>query len=155
MSPLGIIFRALVILVAFIAAFALLAFAIHLIQAVFFIVATVACILFAVFVYKKVFRKGAGFETEEQLTGTACLTSKDGSVRLFEKEPAVSDLVFQASGSETGSPQLPSTNLLIEVPAKIDVKVLEESDLALKVKIIEGAQKGKVGWVDKSHVKRS
>lgn len=154
MSPLGIIFRAFVILIAFIAAFAFLAFAIHLLQAVFFIVATVACILFAVFVYKKMFHKSSDTEIEES-SGTASLTSKDGNVRLFNKEPAVSDLVYQASDSETAGSQLPSTNLMIEVPSEIEVKILEESDLTLKIKIKEGAQKGKVGWVDKSHVKRS
>lgn len=155
MSPLGIVFRALVILIAFIAAFALLAFAIHLLQAVFFIVATLACILFAVFVYKRVFRKGSGSEIEEPSGGTASLTSKDGNVRLFNKEPGVSDLVYQASDSESDKAQLPSTHLMIEVPSEIEVEILEESDLALKIKIKDGAQKGKVGWVDKSHVKRS
>lgn len=123
---------------------AVFAFVLKLVFTVAALLGILLCILAAFFVFRKLFGKKTQAANSDGLR-QAALWSNEGEVQLFKEEPKVHQLVDKSSAN------LPAANVLT-VSANAEVSVLEESDIALRIKIKTGDHKGRVGWVDKSYV---
>jgi len=106
------------------------------------ILGIVLCGLAAVYIFRKLFFGGQKEETGAQRETK--LWSQEGTIQLFKDEPKVHQLVDK---SASGLPAKITT-----VPSDSEVTVIEESDIALRIKIKSGEHKGSIGWVDKAYV---
>lgn len=141
MSPSAIVLRIIILVVAFCVLIAVFAFALKLVFLVVSLVGIVLCGLAVFFIFRKLFFPAT--QTTESPRETK-LRSEEGIVPLFREEPKVHQLVDKSMAS------LP--NNVIKIPGEEEVSVLEESDIALRIKVQSGEHKGRIGWVDKSYV---
>lgn len=141
MSPSAIVLRIIILVVAFCVLIAVFAFALKLVFLLASLVGIVLCGLAAFFLFRKLFFPTP--EATERLRDTK-IRSEEGIVPLFREEPKVHQLVDKSMSS------LPEN--VIKIPGEEEVSVLEESDIALRIKVRSGEHKGRIGWVDKSYV---
>lgn len=141
---MSVVLRLLLLIVAFFFFLGILGFLFKLVWIVAFLVAMGVCFLVALGLFKRIIlptEAGAG-KPKEMETKLWC---EDGLVSLFDSEPDATKLI-------EGKMSSASDNLVIQVPSETTIKILAESELALKVKLTSGDRKGAVGWVDKSDV---
>lgn len=143
MSPGGIVLRILILVVAFCALIAILAFALKLMFMVAAIIGIVLCVGAAFIVFRHLFFPSSKDNTEAALRETK-LWSQAGDVQLFKDEPKVHQLVDKSHAN------LPAK--ILTVPSNAEVAVIQESDIAIRIKIKSGEHKGRIGWVDKANV---
>lgn len=141
-SPGGIILRVIILVVAFCVLIAVLAFALKLAFMLAALVGILLCGIGAFFIFKKLFMQN---KTEVvAIPSETKLWSPEGTVHVFKEEPKVHQLVDKSLANQH------SKTLIVTSDAQ--VTVLEESDIALRIKLTSGAHKGQTGWVDKAHV---
>ncbi len=144
MSPLGVVLRIVAILIVFCVLIGIFAFVLKL---AFLAISLIGILLCAGVVYlvakKMFFSKRKEVEVTSDTLDTK-LWSPGGQIQLFPEEPQLTHLI------ERSNNQLPAK--VVSVSAETKVSVLEESDIALRIKIKTGDHKGKVGWVDKASV---
>ncbi|MBX3151839.1 hypothetical protein KF728_16905 [Candidatus Obscuribacterales bacterium] len=143
MSPGGIVLRILILVVAFCVLIAVLAFALKVVFMLAAIIGIVLCVGASFLVFRHLFFPGSKEKKESGLRETR-LWSQAGEVQLFKEEPKVHQLVDKSSAN------LPAR--LVTVPSDQEVTVLQESDIAIRIKIKSGEYKGRIGWVDKANV---
>lgn len=144
MSPSAIVLRIIILVVAFCVLIAVFAFALKLVFLVASLLGILLCGLAAFFIFRKLFF-ASNTETATERPREAKLSSQEGEVvPLFREEPKVHQLVDKSMTS------LPKN--VIKIPGEAEVSVLEESDIALRIKVRTGEHKGRIGWVDKSYV---
>jgi len=143
MSPGGVVLRILLLVVAFCVLIAILAFALKVVFMLAAIIGIVLCVGASFLVFRHLFFPATRAKTESGLRETK-LWSQAGEVQLFKEEPKVHQLVDKSSAS------LPAK--IVTVPSDAEVTVLQESDIAIRIKIKSGEHKGRIGWVDKANV---
>jgi hypothetical protein len=143
MSPGAIVLRIIILVVAFCLLVALLAFALKLVFLVASLVGIVLCGIAAFFIFRKLFFNSKT-EKEDMPIRETKLWSQEGSVQIYKQEPKVHQLVDKSSAAAPAK--------MLTVPADAEVSVLQESDIAIRIKIKTGAHKGHIGWVDKANV---
>lgn len=142
MSPGGIILRVIILVVAFCILIAVLAFALKLAFMLAALVGILLCGIGAFFIFKTLFMQNK--KDVASAPSQTKLWSPEGTVLVFKDEPKVHQLVDKSLANQQ------SKTLIVTSDAK--VTVLEESDIALRIKVTSGAHKGQTGWVDKAHV---
>ncbi len=141
MSPSAIVLRIIILVVAFCVLIAVFAFALKLVFLLASLIGIILCGLAAFLLFRKLFFPAA--QATDNLRETK-IRSEEGIIPLFREEPKVHQLVDKSMSS------LP--NNVIKIPGEEEVVVLEESDIALRIKVQSGEHKGRIGWVDKSYV---
>jgi hypothetical protein len=141
LSPSAIVLRIIILVVAFCVLIAVFAFMLKLVFLVASLVGIAICGLAAFLIFRKLFFTASDSAAAERET---TIRSLDGTVPLFNEMPNVHQLVDKSMSN------LPRN--VIEIPGEQEVLVLEERDIALRIKIQTGEHKGRVGWVDRSHV---
>ncbi|MBX9668554.1 MAG: hypothetical protein K2X93_13095 [Candidatus Obscuribacterales bacterium] len=144
MSPLNIVLRIVAILLIFCVLIAIFAFVLKLAFLAISLIGVLLCLGVVYLVTKKLFFSKQREEDTSASTRDIKLWSPEGTIPLFQEEPQLTHLI------ERNSAQLPAK--AVSVTAETEVSVLDESDIALRIKIRSGAHKGKVGWVDKASV---
>lgn len=143
MSPASIVLRIIILVVVFCVLIAVFAFAMKLIFLLVSLLGIILCALAVFFIFQKLFSP-AKEEVESVRQREGKLSSQEGLVPLFREEPGVHQLVDKSKEN------LPKN--VINIPADAEVSVLQESDIALRIKVTSGEHRGRIGWVDKSHV---
>ena len=141
MSPSAIVLRIIILVVAFCVLIAVFAVALKLVFLLASLIGIILCGLAAFLLFRKLFFPAA--QATDNLRETK-IRSEEGIIPLFREEPKVHQLVDKSMSS------LP--NNVIKIPGEEEVVVLEESDIALRIKVQSGEHKGRIGWVDKSYV---
>jgi hypothetical protein len=113
----------------------------------FFVVACLAGL--AYFIYAYVQGKQAGQPSRPQFL---VWDSHNQNVQIFYKEPTIEDIVQGVSEPA----QYLQSGQVEEVPNSTCVSILEDKGgMAVKVKIIDGNAKEKIGWVSRTLLVRS
>ncbi|MDZ4833905.1 MAG: hypothetical protein SGJ27_09015 [Candidatus Melainabacteria bacterium] len=140
-SPSAIVLRIVLLVAAFCVLIAIFAFVLKLVFLVASLLGIALCMIAAYFIFRKLFFPSA---LEADTPRESKLRCEEGVVPMFREEPKVRQLVDKSMAS------LPKD--VIKIDGEADVSVLEESDIALRIKVKSGDHKGRIGWVDKSYV---
>lgn len=141
LSSSAIVLRIIILVVAFCVLIAIFAFMLKLAFLVASLVGIAICGLAAFLIFRKLFFPAADKTTAVRETK---IRSLNGTVPLFNEMPNVHQLVDKSMSN------LPRN--VIEIHGEQEALVLEECDIAFRIKVKTGEYKGRVGWVDRSHV---
>lgn len=87
----------------------------------------------------------------DQLTSYKLYSSNQAPVALFLASPAISDLI--SSESELAHQELVSAGKIIQLDTNSAINIVDDSQTEmLKIKVLEGPSRGKVGWVSRANV---
>ncbi|MBZ0188590.1 MAG: hypothetical protein K8F91_20260, partial [Candidatus Obscuribacterales bacterium] len=137
---LGVILLTFILLVLTVALVTILKF----VFVIGFLIALAVTGLIAFSFFRSLLTGGKGDKSRESAL-THKLHCQEGPVRLYADEPSVNALIDRSKND--------SCDRVIQmVDSNTDVSIVEESEIAVKIKVKAGPHKGLVGWTDKANV---